>query len=150
MITFPTTPGTFIAYQERLIGRELTDRKREVMAAWVERFNLSYPGRKSGNQGTAVIRIRYPCHSQDDRLCPGHRCKRAQARYTATKERERQGARLLAKARTGGLQGQQSGLTPTKESGALHPVHPLGEPAGMRTQVVPGRLLRLRKTPPPV
>lgn len=42
MITFPTTPGTFIAYQERLIGRELTDREREVMAAWVERFNLSY------------------------------------------------------------------------------------------------------------
>ncbi|WP_294475485.1 hypothetical protein [uncultured Intestinimonas sp.] len=42
MITFPTTPGAFIAYQERLIGRELTDREREVMAAWVERFNLSY------------------------------------------------------------------------------------------------------------
>lgn len=71
-------------------------------------------------------------------------------RGTPPRKSERGAARLLAKARTGGLQGQQSGLPPTKESGALHPVHPLGEPAGMRTQVVPGRLLRLRKTPPPV
>ena len=44
-ITFPTTPEAFIAYQEQLAGRKLTEHEREVTAAWVEVFNLSYEGR---------------------------------------------------------------------------------------------------------
>ena len=43
-ITFPTTPEAFIAYQEQLAGRKLTEHEREVTAAWVEVFNLSYEG----------------------------------------------------------------------------------------------------------
>lgn len=35
-ITFPTTPEAFIAYQEQLAGRKLTEHEREVTAAWVE------------------------------------------------------------------------------------------------------------------
>lgn len=42
MITFPTTPEAFIAYQEQLTGRELTERDRELLSAWAEAFNLSY------------------------------------------------------------------------------------------------------------
>ncbi len=42
MITFPVTPEAFTAYQEQLAERELTEREREVTAAWVEGFNLSY------------------------------------------------------------------------------------------------------------
>lgn len=30
MITFPTTPEVFIAYQEQLAGRELPEREKEV------------------------------------------------------------------------------------------------------------------------
>ena len=41
-ITFPTTPEAFIAKQEQLAGRKLTEHEREVTAAWVEGFNLSY------------------------------------------------------------------------------------------------------------
>ena len=32
-ITFPTTPEAFIAYQEQLAGRKLTEHEREVTAA---------------------------------------------------------------------------------------------------------------------
>ena len=42
MITFPTTPEAFIAYQEQLIGRRLKENEWETVAAWVEAFNLSY------------------------------------------------------------------------------------------------------------
>ena len=41
-ITFPTTPEAFITYQEQLAGRELSEKEKEVTAAWVEVFNLSY------------------------------------------------------------------------------------------------------------
>ena len=41
-LTFPTTPEAFIAYQEQLVGRELTERDRELLSAWAEAFNLSY------------------------------------------------------------------------------------------------------------
>ena len=41
-IAFPTTPAAFIAYQEELIGRNLSEGEKEVTAAWVEAFNLSY------------------------------------------------------------------------------------------------------------
>lgn len=42
MITFPTTPEAFNAYQEQLIGRKLSEGEREVTAVWLEVFNLSY------------------------------------------------------------------------------------------------------------
>lgn len=42
MITFPTTPEAFIAYQEQLIGRRLTENEWETLAAWVKVFNLVY------------------------------------------------------------------------------------------------------------
>ena len=41
-LTFPTTPEAFIAYQEQLTGRELTEHERGAVAAWAECFNLSY------------------------------------------------------------------------------------------------------------
>ena len=41
-ITFPTTREAFIAYQEHLAGRKLTETEQEVIAAWVGCFNLSY------------------------------------------------------------------------------------------------------------
>lgn len=44
MITFPTTPEAFIAYQERLVGRKLAENEREVIAALVKVFNLFYEG----------------------------------------------------------------------------------------------------------
>lgn len=42
MISFPTTPEAFIAYQEQLAGRKLAEHEREVMAAWVEVFNHAH------------------------------------------------------------------------------------------------------------
>ena len=42
MITFPTTPESFIAYQEQLIGRALSMNEKEATVAWLECFNLSY------------------------------------------------------------------------------------------------------------
>lgn len=40
--SFPVSPEEFIAYQEQLAGRELAGNARELVAAWVEGFNLSY------------------------------------------------------------------------------------------------------------
>lgn len=42
MLTFPTTPEAFIAYQEQLTGRELTERDRELLSTWAEIINDSY------------------------------------------------------------------------------------------------------------
>lgn len=42
MITFPTDADTFIAYQEQLVGRALSEKEKGATAAWVEAFNLSY------------------------------------------------------------------------------------------------------------
>ena len=41
-IIFPTTPDVFIADQEEIVGRELSKGEKEVVAAWVEVFNLTY------------------------------------------------------------------------------------------------------------
>ena len=41
-ITFPTTSEAFITYQEQLASQELPEGEKEVAAAWVEVFNLSY------------------------------------------------------------------------------------------------------------
>ena len=42
MITFPTAPEVFNAYQEQLIGRKQSEKEKGVVAAWVEVFNLTY------------------------------------------------------------------------------------------------------------
>lgn len=42
MIRFPTTPEAFIADQERLVGRALSEEEKGVTVAWVEAFNFSY------------------------------------------------------------------------------------------------------------
>ena len=42
MIPFPTDADTFIAYQEQLVGRALSEKEKGATAAWVEAFNLSY------------------------------------------------------------------------------------------------------------
>ena len=43
-ITFPTTPEAFIAYQEQLAGRKLTEHEREVTAAWAVSYtHLTLP-----------------------------------------------------------------------------------------------------------
>ena len=42
MITFPTTPEAFIAYQEKEIKRKLDDRERQFAAVVVELANISY------------------------------------------------------------------------------------------------------------
>lgn len=42
MIAFPTAPEAFIAYQEQLAGRKLSEREKEVTVTWMEGFNLSY------------------------------------------------------------------------------------------------------------
>ena len=39
IITFPTTPEAFIAYQEQIAGRELTEHEREATAAWKQGFH---------------------------------------------------------------------------------------------------------------
>ena len=42
MITFPTDVSTFVAYQEQLVGRALSEKEKGLTAAWVEIFNLFY------------------------------------------------------------------------------------------------------------
>ena len=41
-ITFPTTPEAFIAYQEQLAGRKLTEKEQGITAAWMDIFNFAY------------------------------------------------------------------------------------------------------------
>ena len=40
--SFPVSAGDFLAYQEELAGRELTDGVRETIAAWVPIINDAY------------------------------------------------------------------------------------------------------------
>lgn len=42
-LTFPSTLETFIAYQEQLINRPLTETEREVTVAWLEIINQAEP-----------------------------------------------------------------------------------------------------------
>ena len=42
MIAFPTTAEMFIADQERIIGRTLSEKEKAVTAEWVTAFNMSY------------------------------------------------------------------------------------------------------------
>ena len=38
--TFPATPEAFIAFQEQLINRPLTENEKEVAAVWLEIIEL--------------------------------------------------------------------------------------------------------------
>ncbi len=38
--TFPATPEAFIAFQEQLINRPLTENEKEVTAVWLEIIKL--------------------------------------------------------------------------------------------------------------
>ena len=42
MIVFPVTAEEFIADQERIIGRALSEKEKAVTAEWVEAFNMNY------------------------------------------------------------------------------------------------------------
>lgn len=42
--TFPVSLEEFIAYQEQLINRPLSENEREVTAVWLEIINQSEPG----------------------------------------------------------------------------------------------------------
>ena len=50
MITFPTTPEAFIAYQEAGTGRPLTDTERELMEASVGIMNECFHSGKAGEK----------------------------------------------------------------------------------------------------
>lgn len=43
-ITFPAPLDAFIAYQEQLINRPLSEREREITAVWLEIINKAKPG----------------------------------------------------------------------------------------------------------
>lgn len=42
--TFPATPEAFIAFQEQLINRPLTENEKEVTAVWLEIINGTVTG----------------------------------------------------------------------------------------------------------
>ena len=42
MITFPTTAEAFIADQERIIGRALSEKEKEVTTEWLKAISMSY------------------------------------------------------------------------------------------------------------
>ena len=55
MITFPTTPEAFIAYQEKEIKRKLDDRERQFAAVVVELANISYQEGVAGQENTCTM-----------------------------------------------------------------------------------------------
>ena len=50
MITFPTTPEAFIAYQESIAGRKLNGLERDIAAEVADLINISY---REGIEGRA-------------------------------------------------------------------------------------------------
>lgn len=62
MITFPTTPEAFTAYQESGINRKLTDFERKLSDTVVELANNSYQDGVEGDENTLTmefVRRRY-------------------------------------------------------------------------------------------
>lgn len=55
MITFPTTPEAFIAYQEKEIKRKLDDHERQFAAVVVELANISYQEGVAGQENTCTM-----------------------------------------------------------------------------------------------
>ena len=55
MITLPTTPEAFIAYQEKEIKRKLDDRERQFAAVVVELANISYQEGVAGQENTCTM-----------------------------------------------------------------------------------------------
>ena len=42
MVTFPVAPEVFLADQERIIGRALSGREKEVTVEWLKAISMSY------------------------------------------------------------------------------------------------------------
>lgn len=55
MITFPTTPETFAAYQENKLLRKLDDFERKLSDIVVELANISYQDGIDGEENTITI-----------------------------------------------------------------------------------------------
>lgn len=55
MITFPTTPEAFIAYQERGINRKLDDYEQKLSGAVVDLANISYQEGADGEENSITI-----------------------------------------------------------------------------------------------
>ena len=55
MITFPTTPEAFIAYQEKEIKRKLDDREWKFAAVVVALANISYQEEVAGPENTCTM-----------------------------------------------------------------------------------------------
>ena len=49
MIVFPVTAEEFIADQERIIGRALSENEKAVTVAWLENIHCSYEGGLAGD-----------------------------------------------------------------------------------------------------
>lgn len=61
-LTFPATLETFIAYQEQLINRPLTETEREVTAAWLPIIN------EAGLEDIQAVDELIAQHSGDERI----------------------------------------------------------------------------------
>lgn len=48
-ITFPTTPGEFVNYQEQLMGKVLDDNQKEILIPYVEILNQIYADALEGD-----------------------------------------------------------------------------------------------------
>ena len=64
IITFPTTPEAFTAYQEAVIGRELDDFEREFAAVVVELVNTSYQEGVDGDENTITMKLVREFHKE--------------------------------------------------------------------------------------
>lgn len=55
MITFPTTPEAFVAYQEKGINRKLDDFEQKLSCAVVDLANISYQEGLDGEENSITI-----------------------------------------------------------------------------------------------
>ena len=55
MITFPTTPEAFVAYQEKGINRTLDDFEQKLSCAVVDLANISYQEGLDGEENSITI-----------------------------------------------------------------------------------------------
>ena len=85
MITFPATPEAFNAYQEQLIGRKQSEKEKEVGAAWVEVFNLSYEDGLTQDRDTLEKDLDTPRLAGSGWLKPGGREQKRRP-HSMTKE----------------------------------------------------------------
>ena len=68
MITFPTTPEAFIAYQEKKAGRRLDDFQRELLGGYVELFNLEFEVGAKGLEPTDMLKEIAELYARNSKL----------------------------------------------------------------------------------